>query len=57
MVITLGELIIEFASNEIDCGLKKITTFSGPFPSGAPAIFINQASKVGAKTKIYGSVY
>ena len=56
MVITLGELIIEFASNEIDCGLKKITTFSGPFPSGAPAIFINQASKVGAKTKIYGSI-
>jgi sugar/nucleoside kinase (ribokinase family) len=56
MVITLGELIVEFVSNEIDCGLKKITTFSGPFPSGAPAIFINQASKVGAKTKIYGSV-
>ena len=56
MVITLGELIVEFASNEIDCGLKKITTFSGPFPSGAPAIFINQASKVGAKTKIYGSI-
>ena len=56
MVITLGELIVEFASNEIDCGLKKITTFSGPYPSGAPAIFINQASKVGAKTKIYGSV-
>jgi fructokinase len=56
MVITLGELIVEFASNEIDCGLKKITTFSGPYPSGAPAIFIDQASKVGAKTKIYGSV-
>jgi len=56
MVITLGELIVEFASNEIDCGLKKITTFSGPYPSGAPAIFINQASKVGAKTKIYGSI-
>ena len=56
MVITLGELIVEFVSNEIDCGLKKITTFSGPFPSGAPAIFINQASKVGAKTKIYGSI-
>ena len=56
MVITLGELIVEFVSNEIDCGLKKITTFSGPYPSGAPAIFINQASKVGAKTKIYGSV-
>ena len=33
MVITLGELIVEFASNEIDCGLKKITTFSGPYPS------------------------
>jgi len=56
MVITLGELIVEFVSNEIDCGLKKITTFSGPYPSGAPAIFIDQASKVGAKTKIYGSV-
>ena len=56
MIITLGELIVEFVSNEIDCGLKKITTFSGPYPSGAPAIFINQASKVGAKTKIYGSI-
>ena len=40
MVITLGELIVELDSNEIDYGLKKITTFSGPYHSGDHAIFI-----------------
>lgn len=56
MIISAGELLVEFVSHELDCGLAKTTKFSGPFPSGAPAIFVNQAAKVGAKSKMIGGV-
>ncbi|MEW7006595.1 carbohydrate kinase family protein [Lentilitoribacter sp. EG35] len=56
MIITAGELLVEFVSHELDCGLAKTTQFSGPFPSGAPAIFASQAARVGAKCGMIGSV-
>lgn len=56
MIVTAGELLVEFISNEKDCGLSKVTDFLGPFPSGAPAIFIDQAARIGAKTLILGGV-
>lgn len=56
MIVTAGELLVEFISNEKDCGLSKVTNYLGPFPSGAPAIFIDQAARFGAKTIILGGV-
>lgn len=56
MILTAGELLVEFVSHETGCGLAKNTTFSGPYPSGAPAIFADQAARVGARTAILGSV-
>lgn len=56
MIVTAGEMLVEFVSHQVGCGLQQIANYSGPYPSGAPAIFIDQAAKVGADTKIYGSV-
>lgn len=56
MIITAGELLVEFVSHETGCGLAKTTNFSGPYPSGAPAIFVDQAARVGAKSAIVGCV-
>lgn len=56
MIVTAGELLVEFVSHQIDCALQRVGLFSGPYPSGAPAIAIDQAARVGAITKIYGAV-
>jgi sugar/nucleoside kinase (ribokinase family) len=56
MIITAGELLAEFVSKSLGCGLRRQAEFEGPFPSGAPAIFIDQAARMGAKTRIYGGV-
>jgi len=56
MIVTAGELLVEFVSHRADCGLRRVGPFSGPYASGAPAIAIDQAARVGARTKIYGSV-
>lgn len=56
MIISAGELLVEFVSHQTGCRLSTIANYSGPYPSGAPAIFIDQAARMGAKTVIYGGV-
>lgn len=47
-IIALGELLVEIMRNEIDIPHESIgATYSGPFPSGAPAIFIDSAARMG----------
>ena len=55
-IATVGELLVEFVSHRKNCGLRKISQYSGPYPSGAPAIFLDQASRMGAKTEMIGGV-
>ena len=55
-IIAVGELLVEFVSHQTGCGLRELTEYSGPYPSGAPAIFIDQAARMGASTRIYGSL-
>ncbi|MER2533698.1 MAG: sugar kinase [Rhizobiaceae bacterium] len=55
-LVTIGELLVEFVSAEQGCGLEKMTSYSGPYPSGAPAIFIDQAARMGVPTRMAGSV-
>ena len=55
-VVTVGELLVEFVSHQTGCGLERIADYSGPYPSGAPAIFLDQASRMGARTAMIGSV-
>lgn len=55
-IIAVGELLVEFVSHQTNCGLLSLAEYSGPYPSGAPAICIDQAARVGASTHIYGAV-
>jgi sugar/nucleoside kinase (ribokinase family) len=55
-VITAGEILVEFVSLETGCALSKQTEFAGPYPSGAPAIFIDQVARVGGNAVILGGV-
>ncbi len=55
-VLAAGELLVEFVSLEKGCGLRKITSFRGPFPSGAPGIFADQAALTGCRALMVGAV-
>ncbi len=55
-IIAVGELLVEFVSHHKGCELRALSEYSGPYPSGAPAICIDQAARVGATAQIFGSV-
>jgi len=55
-IIAAGELLVEFVSHQKGCELRTLAQYSGPYPSGAPAICIDQAARVGASTHIFGAV-
>lgn len=55
-IATVGEILVEFVSHSTGCGLERIGAFSGPYPSGAPAIFLDQAARMGAATQMFGGV-
>lgn len=55
-VIGIGELLVEFVSHTQDCQLTTLSEYSGPYPSGAPAIFADQVAQVGANAMVFGSV-
>lgn len=43
---TLGEPLCEIMRTELDVGLESPDMFKGPYPSGAPAIFIDSVAKL-----------
>ncbi len=55
-VITLGEILVEVMSKHKDQTFTEAGEFLGPYPSGAPAIFINQVAKMGVPCSMLGSV-
>ncbi|MFW9828054.1 MAG: sugar kinase [Candidatus Thorarchaeota archaeon] len=49
-IISLGELLVEIMRDEIDVPHKRVgEIYKGPYPSGAPAIFIDSAARLGKK--------
>lgn len=56
MIVTAGEILVEFVSHRLNCGLKEVGAYSGPYPSGAPAIYLDQAARMGARTEMIGGV-
>ena len=52
----IGELLVEFVAAEKDTRHLRPIDYRGPFPSGAPGIFIDQAARVGASTIFAGAV-
>jgi len=55
-VWTMGELLCEIMRPEPDMPLDKNDVFFGPFPSGAPAIFIDTVARLGHTSGIIGGV-
>jgi len=55
-IATVGEILVEFVSHQQNCGLRQVAEYSGPYPSGAPAIFLDQAARMGAQTEMIGGV-
>lgn len=55
-IATVGEILVEFVSHKKNCGLREVSDYSGPYPSGAPAIFLDQAARMGAPTEMIGGV-
>lgn len=53
---TMGELIVEIMRPRPEMPHGVIGEYIGPFPSGAPAIMISAAARMGAKTGIVGGV-
>ena len=54
---TMGEILVEIMRPETDIPLGSIgKTFLGPYPSGAPAIFISAAARLGYEAGIIGGV-
>ena len=56
-IITIGEILAEVLAEKKNQNLFEAGgTLLGPFPSGAPAIAIDQAAKMGAKTAIISRI-
>ena len=53
---TIGEILVEIMSTSIGEGFLEPQPLMGPYPSGAPAIFIDQVARLGASAGIIASV-
>jgi sugar/nucleoside kinase (ribokinase family) len=55
-IVTIGEILVEFMAMERGNGFSQPISLVGPFPSGAPAIFIDQAARFGQPCGMVGCV-
>ena len=55
-IITIGEILVEIMATEPGLGFLTPIPLVGPFPSGAPAIFIDQVAKLGQPCGMIGCV-
>ena len=52
----MGEMLVEIMRSEPDIPLNVPAAFLGPYPSGAPAIFIDTVARLGHSAGIFGGV-
>ncbi|MCL2472371.1 MAG: sugar kinase [Treponema sp.] len=55
-IVTIGEILVEILAEKPDQEFSSPGALLGPFPSGAPAIAIDQAARMGAKTAILAKI-
>lgn len=55
-IVTIGEILVEIMATERGNGFTRPIPLVGPFPSGAPAIFIDQAARFGQPCGMIGCV-
>lgn len=55
-IVTVGEILVEILATNINQKFDNPGSLLGPYPSGAPAIMIDQAGKMGAKAAIISKI-
>jgi tagatose kinase len=55
-ILTIGEILVEIMATDKGNGFLEPVSLVGPYPSGAPAIFIDQAARFGQPAAIIGCV-
>jgi sugar/nucleoside kinase (ribokinase family) len=55
-VVSLGEMLVEIMRKDLDVPHNISGTYVGPYPSGAPAIFIDAVASLGLKSGFIGVV-
>lgn len=55
-IVIMGEMLVEIMRDTVGVPFDKVGTFKGPYPSGAPAICIDAAARLGCETAIIGGV-
>jgi sugar/nucleoside kinase (ribokinase family) len=55
-IITVGEILVEILTDHVGQKFSEPGKLLGPYPSGAPAIAIDQAGRMGAKAAIIAKV-
>jgi sugar/nucleoside kinase (ribokinase family) len=55
-IVVVGEILVEIMADHPGEGFLETIALTGPFPSGAPAIYIDQVAKMGQPCTIISSV-
>ncbi|BEP15802.1 sugar kinase [Acidothermaceae bacterium B102] len=55
-VLTVGEILVEIVATTKGDGFREAQPLVGPYPSGAPAIFIDQVARLGTPAAIVSRV-
>ncbi len=56
MIVTLGEILVEIMADATGTGFREPLALTGPYPSGAPAIYISQVARLGVACGIISAV-
>jgi tagatose kinase len=54
--VCVGEILVEIIATTIGNGFTEAQPLIGPYPSGAPAIFIDQCGRIGGSAAMIGAV-
>ncbi|MBO9124954.1 MULTISPECIES: tagatose kinase [unclassified Rhizobium] len=54
--VCVGEILVEIVATTIGDGFTEAQPLVGPYPSGAPAIFISQCGRLGGSSAMVGAV-
>ena len=54
--ICIGEILVEIVATTTGIGFLDAQPLVGPYPSGAPAIFIDQCGRIGGSAAMVGAV-
>lgn len=56
MILVAGEILVEIMADAPGVGFRAPIALTGPYPSGAPAIFAAQAARLGARVAMISAV-